>query len=74
MASPSIFHAVAKPRKSSCFQSLTFATGDRFINSVAATPQLAPLYFKDALTRFLHMKDHSEDWCCLGFLLDSNPL
>lgn len=63
MASPSIFRSVARPRslKGSHFlsRSLTFATGDRLINRVAATPWPSPLHVKDDLHTFFHIKDHS---------------
>lgn len=48
-----------KPKKKPLSQSLTFATGDRFINRVAAMPWPSPLHVKDAFTYFFHIKDHS---------------
>lgn len=50
MASPSIFRSLSR--------SLTFATGDRLINRVDATPWPSPLHVKGAFTYFFHIEDH----------------
>lgn len=62
MASPSIFPLsgeTQKPKKKPLSQLLTFATVNRLINRVAATPWPSPLHVKDAFPYFFHIKDHS---------------
>lgn len=76
MASPSIFHAVAKPRKSRCFHSHWHLLREIDLLIVLLPHPSLLLY---TLKRHLHAFFIwtiilREDRCCLGFLLNWNPL